>query len=135
MIELLRLQHRAAGCLWTGGRTVESEKVLLTEQWLVALDLAVYHMPNADGWQTYRQQMTKTPVTGKYAKMVEWLEPFGYNPDRVPADSWARVPHADVIRVMNLCRALRGCWHEQPELRKLATLAKIEWDERKARAK
>jgi hypothetical protein len=69
--------------------------------WLSHLDWAVYHADGWETWQAFRLDLTRVPmIPVRIRRMEAWY-------DRDPT-------YANVLRVLNLTRSMRGLWSRHP---------------------
>jgi hypothetical protein len=121
-----QLPHRN-GCWWQES-DLRVEKDLLQRSWLEVLDWSAYHAPGSHIWQEYRKRMLTVPVTERYHWMWQWLHASRHWNEAIA------VPAEDIVRVMNLCRSLRGQWRQLPEVKQLAADLHRTWLWRKHNA-
>ena len=96
--------HRGQ-CHWDG----VAPETLRPGAWFSTLDWAVYHAPGWEAWQAFRGGLVGTPMTERHACIEAWTREHYGNPTE-----WGL---AELVRVTNLYRSLRGQFSAHPELR------------------
>jgi hypothetical protein len=86
--------HRT-GCVW-------NRLITPSGQWQSDLDWAVYHADGWGRWQRFRAGLVGSDIPSRVKLLKEWYE----------VDPSA----ANLIRVLNMCRALRGQWVRFPQI-------------------
>jgi len=104
--------HRKA-CRWNG-QTDQS-----SAPWPSLVDWAVYHAPGWEAWQRFRISLIGTSYSQRIAMLREWLQDSAVGPER-SSGCWD-IPLADVARVVNVLRSLRGQFSAHPQLRAFLT--------------
>ena len=78
--------------------------------WGALLDWAVYHAPGSEEWQHFRKKMEgRWGTVNVYFVLSLWLE------EHSPAGTHS-APLEDLVRTVNLSRALRGLQSRQGEI-------------------
>jgi hypothetical protein len=103
--------HRAAGCYLRKSDILsvsvdgkDAEYALHELKWLEQLDWAVYHAPQWQMWQAFREAL----VLQQPVRRLNIL-------DRWPTDT-----AQDLIRVLNYTRSMRSFWKDFPGWEKLS---------------